>query len=72
MDIIERLAVLLADSSPRKRIAAAVVLGELKVRDAKIIAALVNMAKDDIEPYAEAAIEALGQLKTLKALPVFF
>jgi HEAT repeats len=72
MDIIERLKLLLDDSSPRKRIAAAVVVGELKIRDAKIVTALLNMARDDIEAYAEAAIEALGHLKTLKALPVFF
>ncbi|HEY1086137.1 MAG TPA: HEAT repeat domain-containing protein, partial [Archangium sp.] len=70
MDALERIARLLDDESPRKRIAAAVVLGELKVKDPAVVARLVQMAKDPVEAYAEAAVEALGQLRALKALPV--
>lgn len=70
MDALERIARLLDDESPRKRIAAAVILGELKVKDAAVVARLVQMARDPIEAYAEAAVEALGQLRALKALPV--
>ena len=72
MDPLERIAKLLDDESPRKRIAAAVVLGELKVKDAGVVARLVQMAKDPIDAYAEAALEALGEIHTIKALPVFF
>src|SRR5690349_24505751 len=72
MDPLERIAKLLDDESPRKRIAAAVVLGELKVKDAGVVARLVQMAKDPIDAYAEAAVEALGSIRALKALPVLF
>lgn len=70
MDALERIATLLDDESPRKRIAAAVVLGELRVKDAFVITRLVAMAKDPIDAYAEAAIEALGSTRSIKALPV--
>jgi HEAT repeat protein len=70
MDPIKRMVELLGDESQRKRIAAAVVLGELKVKDAAVVSALMKMAKDPIEAFAEAAIEALGELGSLKALPV--
>lgn len=70
MDPLKRIVELLEDESPRKRIAAAVVLGELKVKEPAVVARLVAMAGDPLEAYAEAAIEALGQLGSLKALPV--
>lgn len=70
MDALERIARLLDDETPRKRIAAAVVLGELKVKDPAVVSRLITMAKDPIEAYAEAAVEALGQIRALKALPV--
>lgn len=72
MDPLERIAKLLDDESPRKRIAAAVVLGELMVKDAAVVSRLVQMAKDPIDAYAEAAVEALGEIRAIKALPVFF
>ncbi len=70
MDALERIAKLLDDESPRKRIAAAVVLGELKVKDAAVVSRLVQMAKDPVDAYAEAAVEALGGIRALKGLPV--
>lgn len=70
MDPLARISALLDDESPRKRIAAAVVLGELKVKDAQVVARLVQMARDPVEAYAEAAVEALGSMRALKALPV--
>ena len=70
MDPLKRIAELLEDESPRKRIAAAVVLGELKVRDPAVVSVLVTMAKDPIEAFAEAAIEALGSIGSTRALPV--
>jgi hypothetical protein len=51
-------------------IAAAVVLGELKVKDAAVVSRLIDMAKHELDAYAEAAIEALGQLHAVKGLPV--
>ena len=70
MDPVKRLVELLDDPSTRKRIAAAVVVGELGIKDSQVVAKLIEMAKDPLDAYAEAAIEALGQLKALKALPV--
>lgn len=70
MEPIKRIVELLDDTTPRKRIAAAVVLGELKVKDPAVVARLTEMAKDELDAYAEAAIEALGQVQALKALPV--
>jgi DNA-binding NtrC family response regulator len=70
MDPIKRIVELLDDPTPRKRIAAAVVLGELKVKDAAVVSRLIDMAKHELDAYAEAAIEALGQLHAVKGLPV--
>ena len=70
MDPLKRIVELLEDESPRKRIAAAVVLGELKVKDAAVVARLVDMAKDPVDAYADAAVEALGAMGAMKALPV--
>ncbi len=70
MDPLKRIVELLEDESPRKRIAAAVVLGELKVKDAAVVSRLVEMARDPVDGYAEAAVEALGAMGAMKALPV--
>ncbi len=70
MDLVERIVKLLDDETPRKRIAAAVVLGELGVKDARAVARLSELARDANDAYAEAALEALGQLGAVKALPV--
>lgn len=70
MDVYRKLASLLESDDARRRIAAAVVLGELKVKDAAIVARLMEMAREPLEPYATAALEALGAVGSLKALPV--
>ena len=70
MDALKRIADLLEDESPRKRIAAAVVLGELEEKDPAVVSKLVAMAKDPVDAFAEAAIEALGNIGSAKALPV--
>lgn len=70
MDPLKRIAELLEDESPRKRIAAAVVLGELKVKDPGVVSQLLTMAKDPVEAFAEAAVEALGNIGSTRALPV--
>ncbi len=70
MDVMKTIAAMLDDASPRKKIAAAVVMGELGVKDAAVVARLIQMAKDPLEAYAEAAVEALGDMQAVKALPV--
>jgi HEAT repeat protein len=69
MDPMKRIVELLEDESPRKRIAAAVVLGELKVKDPAVVSRLVDMARDPVDAYAEAAVEALGAMGAMKGLP---
>src|SRR5229473_7587146 len=70
MDPLPRIVALLQNESPRKRIAAAVVLGELGVRSPAVVKALSAMARDTLEALAEPAVEALGKLGTTAALPV--
>ena len=70
MDAIKKLVEMLDESSPRKRIAAAVVLAELGSRDPQVVSRLTKMAADPIDAIAEPAIDALGQLKIVKAMPV--
>ena len=70
MDAVERIVALLSDDSPRKRIAAAVVLGELGAKAPPVISALSKMARDELSAIAEPAVEALGKLGARGALPV--
>jgi HEAT repeat protein len=70
MDAIGKIAELLKDESIHKRMAAAVVLAELKPKDASVVSALVEAAKDPSEGLAAAALAALGQIGSMKALPV--
>ena len=70
MDPVDRIVALLSDASPRKRIAAAVVLGELGAKSPKVIAALSQLARDELSALAEPAVEALGKLGARAALPV--
>ena len=75
MDPVDRMVALLSDASPRKRIAAAVVLGELgakspHAKSSKVIAALSTLARDELAALAEPAVEALGKLGARAALPV--
>ena len=50
--LLEALVAMLSDESPRKRIAAAVVLGELRVQDAKVIHGLSTLAADPVDALA--------------------
>lgn len=69
MDLLKQMGAMLRAEDPHKRIAAAMVLGELKVKDANIVKALAEMAQDPFDAYAHAAISALGNIGTMKALP---
>lgn len=70
MDALGKIVSLLSDESPRKRIAAAVVLGELGAKAPAVISALSKMAADEMVAIAEPAVEALGKLGAKSALPV--
>jgi len=70
MDPVERIVALLGSDSPRNRIAAAVVLGELGARSPQVVSALAEMARDELAALAEPAVEALGKLGARGAMPV--
>ena len=70
MDALGKIVSLLSDESPRKRIAAAVVLGELGAKAPAVVSALADMARDEMAAIAEPAVEALGKLGAKSALPV--
>src|SRR2546430_1723194 len=70
MDPVSRIVGLLSEEEPRKRIAAAVVLGDLGVKAPPVISALAAMAREELSAIAEPAVEALGKLGARSALPV--
>jgi HEAT repeat protein len=63
MDLTQKLVQLLEAPSPRARIAAAVVVGELGLKDAAVVARLMPLAADPVDALAEPAVEALGTLR---------
>src|SRR5256885_13425170 len=67
---VSRIVGLLSEEERRKRIAAAVVLGELGVKAPPVISALAAMAREELSAIAEPAVEALGKLGARSALPV--
>src|SRR5215468_3066855 len=63
--VAKKLAAMLASEATERQIAAAIVVGELGLRDP----ALVSMAASGLPPLQRHAAEALGRLETPKALP---
>lgn len=69
MDMLGKLGGMLRAEEAHKRIAAAVVLGELRIKDPQIVKALCDLAQDPFDAYAHAALRALGEIGSLKAIP---
>src|SRR5690348_14167951 len=67
--ITKRLAALLASEATERQIAAAIVVGELGLRDPALVSGLVAMAGSGLAPLERHAAEALGRLASPKALP---
>jgi HEAT repeat protein len=65
----KRLAAMLASDATERQIAAAIVVGELGLRDPALVAGLVALAGSGLPPLQRHAAEALGRLETPKALP---
>ncbi|HVU49324.1 MAG TPA: HEAT repeat domain-containing protein, partial [Polyangia bacterium] len=65
----KRLAAMLASGATERQIAAAIVVGELGLRDPALVTGLVAMAGSGLPPLQRHAAEALGRLETPKALP---
>jgi HEAT repeat protein len=67
--VTKKLAALLASDAAERQIAAAIVVGELGLRDPALVAGLIAMADSGLPPLQRHAAEALGRLATPKALP---
>jgi HEAT repeat protein len=67
--LAKKLAAMLASDATERQIAAAIVVGELGLRDPALVAGLVALAGSGLPPLQRHAAEALGRLETPKALP---
>jgi HEAT repeat protein len=67
--IAKKLAGLLASDAPERQIAAAIVVGELGLRDPALVTGLVALVDGGVAPLQRHAAEALGRLESAKALP---
>src|SRR5579862_6891684 len=67
--IAKKLAALLASDAAERQIAAAIVVGELRLRDPGLVSGLVAMAGSGLPPLQRHAAEALGRLAPPGALP---
>jgi HEAT repeat protein len=64
-----KLAALLTSDATERQIAAAIVIGELGLRDPALVSGLVALADSGLAPLQRHAAEALGRLGAPKALP---
>ena len=67
--ILRKLTALLSHPAPERQIAAAIVLGELGVTDAAVVAGLIEAATGEHPAIQRHAVEALGRLRAPRALP---
>jgi HEAT repeat protein len=67
--VTKKLAALLASDAAERQIAAAIVVGELGLRDPALVAGLIALVDGGLPPLQRHAAEALGRLGTPKALP---
>jgi HEAT repeat protein len=66
---IDDIAKLLSHDAPDRRIAAAIVLGELKARAPEVIKGLVSMLESGAPPLQRPALEALTRIGAPRAVP---
>ncbi len=71
-DPTDKIVALLADASVEKRIAAAIVLGELKAKGPKVLEGLVAMLASEIPALQRPALDALAQIGAGKVLGSVF
>jgi hypothetical protein len=67
--LTKKLAALLASDAAERQIAAAIVVGELGLRDPALVSGLVAMLEGGLPPLQRHAADALARLATPKALP---
>lgn len=66
--VVSKIAALLTDQALERRMAAAIVLGALEVKEPAIVDALVGLLDSDIAPLQRHALDALASAKPKKAL----
>src|SRR5258706_6984449 len=67
--VVQKLAALMASDATERQIAAAIVAGELGLRDPALVGGLVALAGSGVAPLQRHAADALGRLGSTKALP---
>ncbi len=67
--LVRKIAALLNSDAHERQIAAALVLGEIGLRDAVVVDGLIAAAGKGVPPVQRHAVEALGRLQAKKALP---
>src|SRR3954469_3358601 len=67
--VAAKLAALLASDAPERQIAAAIVVGELGLRDPALVSGLIALADGGVALLQRHAAEALGRIASPKALP---
>ncbi len=72
MDAIRKIVGMLSEESAPRRIAAAIVLAELKPDCREAVDALCRMAAEPLDALSVPAIEALGSIGSARALPALF
>lgn len=72
MSEIQKIAKLLAHEAPERRIAAAIVLGELRAGGVEVIDGLVALATSGSPPLQAPALEALARIGGRRAVPHLF
>ncbi len=72
MGDIEKIIVLLGDEAIEKQIAAAIVLGELRVKSPEAGAALARLLQSDVPLLQRHALDALARVGAKKSLPSIF
>jgi HEAT repeat protein len=66
---VARITALLRDADPEKRMAAAIVLGELRPRSAAVVTGLTGLLEDGGPNVQRHALEALARIDPQRALP---
>src|SRR6478752_2925286 len=72
MSDVDKIVGLLGDEAIEKRIAAAIVLGELRAKGPEVIDALANALDSGVPLLQHHALEAIARIGAKKALPKIF
>jgi HEAT repeat protein len=70
--LVERIAAMLGDESLERRMAAAIVLGEVEAKEPAVLDGLAGLLEGGVPPLQRHALDALGKIGAKKVLPKVF